>query len=150
MSTEQHRDTSRADIQDTAVRERIGKWQAIPGPRTGEWVVLSDGSAVRLTADGIRRSSQRKGERLSLVTDDGDQLTNTFYIRRDGTVAHSGVNIRHDAERLALVDTGKTRPGRFVVFEYGDPHLNPGIHFELECRVFRAAALDEVAGDAAE
>jgi hypothetical protein len=142
------------------IKARAQRREAIRGPREGDWVILPDGSCVRLSTDGIRemnswvRSSEKwpidsipdreNSHRVDHPCFATDGSEGSFYLERDGRSQHSGVNVFHNVSRRAqLSDTGQTQNATFHAFEMGHPILGRGVSFELPCRVYR---LDEAQG----
>jgi ParB-like nuclease domain len=154
--------TERKTLDLPSIEDRVRKREAQKGPRKGDWVIMPDGSFERLTSEGISQFSSWIGPHDELPVDGVRQGPNRlshpgfttasvydgshgmFYLEDGGTIGHSGGNNFHNVSRRAkLVDVGETKVGEFNAFEINNPELNPGVDFELRCRVYRL--LEEVA-----
>ena len=130
------------------IKDRIRKREAIKGPRDGDWVIMLDGSVLRLTSNGIYKTTNN-AIRIATdwIADDGHG--GSFLLHRDGKIGHSGGNHFHDlSDHARLIDTGETRPGAFCAFESWHPEIGMnargankhGVDFELPCRVYRVVS----------
>jgi hypothetical protein len=148
------------------IQDRVRKREAIQGPRAGDWVIMSDGSCLRLTGGGIhkvsswvqtnqpwpigatpdRKSHPNRVDHPSLSTDFNSN--GRYFLTSKGAISFSGGNNFHDVSgRARLIDTQQTKPGEFSAFEMDNPDLNNednvrifgnrGVRFELPCRVYR-------------
>ena len=125
------------------IQERVKKREAIKGPRPGDWVILPNGSCVRLVSVfGLQSSVERP---RSIMTGDA----NGWLIGESGNVTYYHSNISHEvSDRAQLIDTGQTKAATFIAdhvlaAEFGiknpEGYAYGGrfVVFELPCRVYR-------------
>ena len=115
------------DARDAALRdERLAVWNAVQGPRVGDWVIMPDGAELRFTHDW------------------GDEIQTTCrHLRQDASFYFYGDCMSFSGSldpaipKADLVDTGETRNGRTWFFHHNEARAYNGVHFEVPCRVFR-------------
>jgi hypothetical protein len=148
------------DLTDTIDRklfeERRKHYNAIKGPRHGDWVVLPNetrlkwpngreevlpaGAEYRLGGLSLRmRNGVDKECHATLTVDTifDDGHGGSFFMRKDGTISKSGGNSFYQvSEDAKLIDTGRTKPGEFWFFHHDVIRGGNGREFEIECRVY--------------
>jgi hypothetical protein len=115
------------DEQDARIRdERVAAWNETPGPRVGDFLIMPDDAALRLTHD-LGDEIQTTCPRI-----DGG---GAFFLYH-GVMNYSGT-LDKPLPKSAMVDTGAVREGSAWFFHHHDVKAHNGVHFKVPCRVFR-------------
>ncbi|MET4190750.1 MULTISPECIES: hypothetical protein [unclassified Bradyrhizobium] len=108
--------------------KRLLEWDAIPGPRVGDFVIMPDGDERRFThdwGDDIQTTVKR----------DKNHFNASFYF--GGTYMEFSGSLDPALLKSKLVDTGETRLGSAWFFHHGEVGGGNGVHFTMPCRVFK-------------
>jgi hypothetical protein len=107
----------------TILEAREAAFNARPGARVGDFVIMPNGKLHRFTHDwGDVIQTWRATE-------------GSFYLA-DGYASYSG-SLESSIPKSGLTLTDETRLGRFWFFNHDDPAANNGIDVQIQCRVFR-------------
>jgi len=102
-------------------------WEARPGPRVGDFVILPDG--------GVRRFTQDMGTGLQITSPDDPIGQFRFYIR-SGWMTYTGDKDSAILKgRLTLTD--EKRNGHAWFFHHNVFNATKSVHIVMPCRVFR-------------
>lgn len=120
--------TGPLDERDQGILERKTlAWEAVSGPRVGDYVVFPDGSTNRFSHDW--------GD--SMQTSPGG----SWYLG-DGYASFSGA-LDPTISKDLLTDTGATKPGMFWFFSHDYARAHNGIGVSVLCRVYEYSGPDK-------
>lgn len=115
-----------ADETDLAIlAKRLAHWNALQGPRVGDWVVMRDGSMRRFTHDW--------GE--DIQTTDPKFGLGSFYLG-DGYMSYSG-SLDSALAKHSFQDLGETKTADCWFFHHDFWGADRGVHFQVFCKVYR-------------
>jgi hypothetical protein len=106
------------------LRRRFAAWEAIKGPRMGDYVIYPDGHSERISYDWG-----------SKVQTSDAKFGSSFYLEECGYVSFSG-GLNPPVPKNKLRETGRTLDGAFWFFHQDWWQADNGVGFELPCRVF--------------
>lgn len=120
------------DVIDQDIRERsLAEWDAIPGPRVGDFVEMLDGTTRRFThhwGDGIQ---------TTYYTKERGHWDASFYFGREGYVSFSGsLDKAIPLEKLQQIEGG-AKPGNVWFFHHNEMRAHNGVYCTVPCRIFR-------------
>ncbi len=119
-TTQATRESDPRNLAILADRER--EYNAIPGPRVGDFLKLPSGAYTRFTYDW--------GDTLQT----GGSSHGGYYLS-DGSVSYSG-GLDPGIKRADLLETPEFKPGWFWFFDHNYPRAHGGVDFPVSCRVF--------------
>ena len=106
--------------------DREAAFNALSGPRVGDWCIMPNEEKPRRFShdwgDAIQTSWPKHG-------------TGSIYLGQ-GYASYSG-SLDPSLPKIALIDTGERRPGQFWFFHHDHSRAHNGVHFEIDCRVYR-------------
>lgn len=114
---------------------RVKLFEARPGPRVGDFVLMLDGTTRRFTFN----HGPEWGIQTSAVLD-GKVCMGSYYFNAGGCLDYSGgldSAIPHDT----LIDTGQTRPAWCWFFHHDWAGADCGVDTQITVRVYRQIAV---------
>lgn len=121
--------TFRFDERDKEILDaRQKEWDAIPGPRVGDFVQMPEGDYRRFAhdwGDGLQTTVKRTA----------DHFHTSFYF--GGTYMEFSGSLDPQIPKDRLQDTGLSMSGAAWFFHHGYIGAHRGVHFMVPCRIFR-------------
>ncbi len=113
------------DERDEKIKqERLALWNAVKGPRVGDFVKMPDGSLRRFTHDWSD----------SLQTTVTFQSDESFYFA--GPYMSFSGSLDPGISKENLTDTGEIKEGRCWFFHHGYVQAHGSVHTTVPCRVY--------------
>jgi len=102
---------------------RFKRFQAMPGARTGDWLIMPSGR--------FRRIAHHWGDRVQPTSGRG-----SFHLTDGGELDHSG-GLQSPIPREQLVDTGRRKPGQVWFFHHNRWLAHNGVTTTIPLRIFQ-------------
>lgn len=116
------------DTRDTEIlAELTAKWEAVPGPRVGDFVI---------TSNGLQRFTHDWGNELQTTCATfGGAKSGSFYLGH-GFMSFSG-SLDPGVPKSGLKLTDEIRPGACWFFSHGFAEASNGVSVMVPCRVYK-------------
>ncbi len=126
------------DSKDAAILAvRIATWQAIEGPRVGDFVKMPDGTLRRFTHDWDDSMQTTVAGSHPCVGDE------SFYF--GGAYMSFSGSLDSAIAKADLRDTGEQRDGKGWFFHHDFPTAHNGVTVKVPCRVYEYEAVSPYA-----
>ena len=125
------------DRDSELLSERVARWNARPGPRVGDFILMLDGTTRRFAHNWVNSLQ------TTYVWRNGRQDTGSFYFDRSGYMSMSG-SLDDPIPLDQIVDTGELRAGSAWFFHHDWAQAHNGVYVNVMCRVFRQTGEIEV------